>query len=85
MPYPSQYATTSAEDEGIEVQNVSAGTKQALNISSFPYGDEQDDDDSDSDSVDLSEVKGRDGEDLFSESEEGVEWTAEGVWDPWLQ
>jgi hypothetical protein len=33
--------------------------------------------------VDLSEAKGRDGEDLFSESEEGVEWTADGLWDPY--
>jgi hypothetical protein len=81
MQYPSQYAMTSPDDKGVEVRNVPGGGKQAPNISSFPYGDEQDNDDSDS--VDLSEVKGSKGEDLFSEGDEGVEWTEEGVWNPY--
>ena len=90
IQYPSQYAV-----EGVEMQEVSADGSRAVGAAaagvatgviaaaafkSYPYGDEKDSDD---DSVDLSEVKNADGEDLFFEGEDGIEWTTEGVWSPY--
>ena len=69
-------------DEAVEIQNVSnehSPSAKVLHIRSFPYGDEEENDDTDDSnkSVDLSEVKGQDGEDLFDE--EAVKVTAAGI------
>ena len=88
IQYLGQYETRSEEevDEAVEIQNVSnehSPSAKVLHIRSFPYGDEEENDNTDDSdkSVDLSEVKGQDGEDLFDE--EAVKVTAAGIASSW--
>lgn len=69
-------------DRGATIGIATAGAAvaaAAVAVKSYPYGDE----DSDKMPVDLSQEHASDGDDVFSESDEGVEWTEEGVWSPY--
>jgi hypothetical protein len=94
--YPSQYEVQGTEMQEGSGEGVSTGAAvgiaaagatavgvAAVAAKSYPYGDEEESSDSDNVSIDLSEVKNPDVDELLGDGDEGVEWTPEGVWSPY--
>jgi hypothetical protein len=94
--YQSQYEVQGAEMQegsgegvitgaavGIAAAGATAVGVAAVAAKSYPYGDEEESSDSDNVSIDLSEVKNPNVDELLGDAEEGVEWTPEGVWSPY--